>query len=228
MAAVGIALVLRRRQTAPLLLVGYMALHLILTSVAPLHWHRWAIQVLPVLALCSGYGLQTAANRFALRPLVAIVIVGLASVQPISQVLVWDMQQAQTSSRVLGREWILGNLPAGTSLVEEWYGPPLEGTPFPFRIQFSLTEQPIERYALTNWPVVVASSAVYERYFAEADRYPGQVAFYNDLFTRFQLLQQFRVTTLWYNELTWLGGGECNCALHPTRGPVVIRIYRVS
>lgn len=41
---------------------------------------------------------------------------------------------------------------------------------------------------------VVVSSAMYGRYFAEADRYPAQVSFYSRLFTEGRLLHEFKAS----------------------------------
>jgi hypothetical protein len=225
----GIVLVLRRRHPVQLLLIGYVALHLLLISVAALHWHRWAIQVLPVLALCFGYAVQVGVQRFRIPGTLSVLLVGLASVQAICQLIVWDVQQVQESPRVLAREWITDSLAPGTGVAEEWYGPPLDGTPFRVELRLSLSEGSLAQWVKQNYPVVVVSSAVYERYFAEPQRYSREVAFYDRLFAQSQLLHDFRSVAPGLDQLTWLGGGaECNCSLSPTRGPIVIRIYRLA
>ena len=134
-------------------LLAYVAVFLVLISASALHWHRWTIQTLPVLALCGGYALQTGVRRFRLPHLVPIVILGLSSVQLTCQLLLWDLQQSQTSPQVLGREWMMDNLPVGTSVVEEWYGPPLGGTGIRSRLQVSLSEQPLTSYARGGSPL---------------------------------------------------------------------------
>ena len=222
LAGAGMVLMLRRRAAGAWLLVGYVALHLVLISASALHWHRWTIQILPVLALCCGYAVDAIGRRIARRGLGAVVA-GLTSIQLAAQLLVYDLQQLQPPARVVARGWLQHNLAAGTLVPQEWYGPPLEGTGLRTQVRFSLSEQPLASYSGTY---VVASSAVYDRYFREPARYPDQVRFYETLFARATSDTVIRATFEGDRELIWLAGGECSCALHPTRGTPVIRILR--
>jgi 4-amino-4-deoxy-L-arabinose transferase-like glycosyltransferase len=221
LAALGVGLSLWRRTPRHLLLLAYVVVFLVLISASALHWHRWTIQVLPVLALFAGSAVQHLAS---VR--VAVACVAAASIQLVAQLALFDLQQLQPSPRVLARQWLVDHPPpGGTVVVQELYGPPLDGTRITSRARASLAEQRLVDYGSSY---LVASSAVYDRYFAEAARYPGQVAFYEELFGRGRLLAEFRARAPGADVLLFLSGAECNCSLHPTRGAPALRIYAVG
>jgi hypothetical protein len=216
LAAVGVGLSVGRRNRLAMVLVAYVALFLVLISASTLHWHRWTIQVLPVLMLFAGFALQSLPRRLG------VLGVAVASIQLGAQLLVFDLQQLQPSPRVLAREWLVGHATPGASVVSEWYGPPLDGSGLAPRVRFSLADQPLDSYR----GYLVVSSAVYDRYFAEPERYASQVRFYEELFARGRLLAEFRAQGP--KALVGLGGAECNCWLHPTRGAPSLRIYALG
>jgi hypothetical protein len=66
LALAGIGLAVRRRRPRQLLLLLFVATFLATISLSSLHWQRWIIQVLPVLALFTAaalYGLTLRASR---------------------------------------------------------------------------------------------------------------------------------------------------------------------
>lgn len=219
LAAAGVGLSLWRRSPRQLLLVVFVAVYVVGISTSALHWHRWTIQVLPLLALFAGYALQNVPSL----PAAALGTL-VASVQLAAQLVLFDLQQLQPSPRVLARAWLVEHSSPRTGIVSEGYGPPLEGTRLNNRVRFSLSEQRLDSYA----GYVVASSAVYDRYFAEPTRYVRQVEFYEELFGRGQLQAEFHARVPGEEVLRALGGAECNCSLHPTRGAPSLRIYAVG
>jgi 4-amino-4-deoxy-L-arabinose transferase-like glycosyltransferase len=207
----------------------------------------YAIQSLEVRPSRPNFLQQTAAGRRQSRPPASFIrfsaaflgqrvparvlqfgIAGVVSLQVLLQLLIYDAQQAQTPARVLAREWMAANVPADAAVTEEWYGPPLDGSGLHARVRFSLAEQSLQEYARSGLAYLVASSAVYDRYFAEPDRYAEQVSFYQNLIRRGQVLAEFRATFPGEAVLTQLAGGECNCSLPPVRGTPGIRIVQLG
>jgi 4-amino-4-deoxy-L-arabinose transferase-like glycosyltransferase len=220
----------RRRET--LLLLSYLLVHLVAISLSNLHWHRWTIQALPILCLYAGYaGTHFAGHAGASfrRPdlagwLATLLLVG-PSVQLGARLLLFDLQQAQTPPRILAREWLRQHIPPGATVYAEAYGPPLEGISLRanWRSLSSLSERPLGDY--TDNALLVVSSAVYDRYFMEAERYPEQVQFYQQLFDTRDLLAEFRSSVPGENLLETIAGGQCSCSLPPVKGAPSIHIY---
>jgi hypothetical protein len=215
--AVGVALVIWRRQPQQMLLVGFVVTFLTGISLSPLHWQRWIIQILPLLALFAANALNVAiahlSTRFRLTPSVQwglmLSALLLVSARPVYQLVLIDLRQASASTRILAREWILRNLPAGSRIAQDWYTAPLVGTDFVVSEQFSLAiNRTLDDYYRHKYRYLVVSSARYGLYLAEPDRYPSEVAFYQTLFVEGQLLKQFEPST--------------------TRGGPIIRIYELT
>lgn len=226
-ALAGAALILWNRQRIALLLLGYVVLHLVLISASALHWHRWTIQILPIAALCCGYTLQSLLPRLPMRSL-QFGVVGVVSFQLVLQLLIYDAQQVQSPPAVRAREWMAANLPADSAVTEERYGPPLDGTGLRARVRHSLSEKSLQDYVQSGVVYLVASSEVYNHYFAEPHRYPEQVSFYQNLFSREQVIAEFRETLPGDAILALLARGECNCWLFPVRGTPVIRVIQLD
>jgi 4-amino-4-deoxy-L-arabinose transferase-like glycosyltransferase len=225
----GILLAVRARRPGPLLVLGYVAIYIVLISLPELHWHRWIIQILPVLVLYCAQAIVVLA-RLAPRPrVVALVLVAIASVQPAYQLVTFDIQQAATSPSVRAREWILANVARSSRLAVEGYGPPLAGLGLADTTMFTIaTPGGPEDLAARGYRYAVVSSAVYDRYFYEPERYTWEVTFYTALFTRAQLAAEFDSPLPNPALFALIAGAECNCALHPTRGGPSIRIYELS
>jgi hypothetical protein len=197
--AFGAALVVWRRRPEQILLLGLAATYLGVISLSRLHWQRHIIPILPLLALFAAYGLNEiiqrlsahARLRLSMQRGLILVAVLLVAAWPGYQLVLQDIRQARPSARVLAREWIVENLPAGSQIVQEWHAAPLGGTSFEVARQFSLSERPPDDYQRDGFRYLVASSDIYNRFFAEPDRYPGQIAWYEKLFAEGNLLQQF-------------------------------------
>lgn len=213
LAVVGLVVVLRGRESRLLLLVGYAALSLAGMSLATVHWARWTIPILPVLWILAAVGLRTVVER--LRPVlgaraVAIVFAGAVaalSFAPATRVVAMSQLHAVPSTRIVAREWLLANVPPETRLAQEFYTAPLQGTHFVPEELFALSQQPLAYYRKRRFRYLLVSSAVYERFEAEPERYAEQVAFYRDLAAQATLRQEFTPSA--------------------TRGGPVIRVYEL-
>jgi len=216
LALFGVVLAVWRRRPKQILLVGLALVYLVGISLSPLHWKRFIIPVLPLFALFAAYGLNAAIERVsahlnlrlsAQRGLVLLVVL-LVAAWPAYQLVLQDIRLASPSTRVLAREWIVENLPPGSQIAQEYYTAPLAGTDFAVSEQFSLSQRPLDHYYSDGFRYAVVSNAIYERFYAEPDRYSAQVDIYETLFAEGRLLRQFEPSD--------------------TRGGPVIRIYRIE
>src|SRR5579859_2082979 len=199
LAAAGAGLALWRRRLEPLLLLGFVLALLGGASLSALHADRWVIQLLPVLALFAADALETiwlwlsARLRWSQVAQAGVLLsaVALISARPIYQLTLQDIRQASPSTRVLARQWILQNLPAGSRIAEEGYTAPLDNTGLAVKTQDSLaTGETLGDYRQQGYRYLVASNQMYGRYFAEPQRYAAETAFYNQLFKQ-KLLAKF-------------------------------------
>jgi hypothetical protein len=200
LAALGAILIVWKHRPRQVLLFWFSAIFLTGISLSPLHWHRWIIQILPLLALFAAYAVDTIFTFLSTRvclsqsaqTILQASIVLLVSVWPAFQLTVHDIRAASPSTRVLARDWVIRNLPSGSQIAQEWYTVPLAGTDFVILQLVSLTERPsLDAYRADGYPYLVASSSMYDRFLAEPDRYPSEIAFYQTLFAEGELLRQF-------------------------------------
>ncbi|MGB9590385.1 MAG: ArnT family glycosyltransferase [Candidatus Hydrothermia bacterium] len=179
------------------LLVGFVGAFLGGISLSPLHWHRWIIQILPVLALFGASGLYRMGlflSHLSLpRRTILIGLLLLASAWPLWRTIVVGIQGFNPTTRVLAREWILANIPHGSRIAQEAYTAPLGGTDYVVFEQFSLASgRTLEDYSREGYQYLIVSSSMYGRYLAEPERYVNEVGFYQALFSSARLLQEFR------------------------------------
>ncbi len=214
---VGILLVLWGRKPKQILLLGFVATFLAEISLLPLHWQRWVIPVLPLLALFVAYALNASITNLPSRLVwntftqhaILIVAFLIISAVPAYQLVLLDIREFNPTTRILAREWILQNIPGGSQIAQEWYTAPLspsdfagygqnrhskppEANGFFLFERFSLAQdRELEDYYSEGYRYVVVSSAIYGRYLAEPRRYSVESAFYQKLFSEAHLLKQF-------------------------------------
>jgi hypothetical protein len=198
------------------LLLIFTTVFLVEISLLALHWLRWTIQVLPLLALFAAdalsMGMSHLSSSFRLSRswhycvVTAALLAAIAI--PCCQTVLLSIRQANPSTRILSRQWIMQNLPPGSRIAQEWYAAPLGGADYAVSEQVSLAlNRGLEDYNYREYRYLVVSSYVYGRYLAEPQRYYAEVAFYRALFARGRLLREFSPSI--------------------TRGGPVIRIYEL-
>lgn len=221
LAAVGGALY--RRDARQLILLSFMGPLLAAMSLSALHRDRWLIQLLPLLSLFAAAAIgalssrlghlgQAGARREGIRQISLVLAVALVSAQPLARIVQQNLAHTSPSTRVLARDWLLHNLPAGSALAQETYSAAL--SPEDFR---SFVFQPherlspslgphklrlLERYSLAHghtlddyrregYRYLVINSWIAGNYLEEAARYPQETAFYQSLFATGRLIKQF-------------------------------------
>lgn len=189
------------------LLLLYFAAFVALISLSALHWARWLIPVLPVVLLFAAAGLDAFARaaaarlRWSGRRGQAIFAAGLAALMllPLGRLIRLDIRHVGPNTRLEARAWMVEHLPPGSHILQESYGAPLGGTTF---VEEAIRAVPdaipaggdLDSLRERGYDYVVASSDIYNRFFAEAERYPSEVAFYERLFTGGSLVQEFAPT----------------------------------
>lgn len=197
-----------KHRLRPLLLFLFAGVFLLGISLSPLHWHRWIIPILPVTLLAAAVALdrtvtwaargrsaRTAAWLFGAGVVLLVAWTGARAV-------LLDIRGANGNTRIEARAWMVENLPAGSRLLQEPYGAALVGTGL---VGTGLAADEVPSLAQVGdmrlvrergYDYAVASSDIYNRYFAEAARYPDEVAYYTALFESGDLVAEF--APAWY------------------------------
>ncbi|MEW6271104.1 MAG: glycosyltransferase family 39 protein [Thermodesulfobacteriota bacterium] len=199
-AAAGIVLAAWRRNVAAALVLLSVVSFLVAISTASLHWQRWLVQIVPLLALFAAAALVALARGVAALSgggrrvelgLVALLTV-LASAEPALAYFRFSALQARPSTRLVAREWIAANLPAGSTIAADFYTAPLHDTPLEADYRFSLAaEGELEDYRRAGYDYLMVSDAIYGRYRREPRRYAREVAFYDALQREGRLVKRF-------------------------------------
>jgi 4-amino-4-deoxy-L-arabinose transferase-like glycosyltransferase len=212
------ALAVWRRQIPQILLLSFVVVYLAGISLSGLHWLRWALFVLPVLALFVAEGLRLLAWFLAERVVkrahwYAYLFIGLVllfSVRPAYETVLHDIRQSRPSTRILAREWLLAHAPPNSKIGQEWYTAPLAGTHFEVVMRNSLADDQrlLSDYYEEGFDYLVVSSGMYWRFYANPERSAPQISFYDSLAVEAVLVQQFSPSRV--------------------RGGPTIKIYRLS
>ena len=120
---------LRREGWRPAIVAGPAILFWLVMGAAKTHFPRFALAMLPVLALSAARWLDHMAWRPRRR---AVLLAGGMLVMagpPLAASVAWDLRAAPPDTRTLATSWIERNVPAGARVLSENYGPRLAYTP---------------------------------------------------------------------------------------------------
>ncbi len=197
-AFVGIGFIMLRRQLEAGLLLLFSAAFLVAISLSALHWHRWIIPIMPYLALFTAngvYGLVALARQRAGWPpriavWLVVLLIGVLAVWPAWRLTLLDIRQANDDTRLIAREWMVANLPEGSRILQEPYSAPLQNTSLQTtEVIRSLADEDAQSARSQSehdyWAI---SSTIYDRFYAEAERYPKEIEFYETLFAQGKLV----------------------------------------
>jgi len=174
-AVVGVAIALRRRTHADLVLLAFVAAYAVYLLPLGAHFGRYVLPLIPVLAVLAGRSRLLAALAFML------VLVPLA----------WSVGDARDLTRTDTREqaaaWVETAVPAGAARIA------LDPSTLPLddrdaiRLELPGPGRPsdprrdLARLRRLGVDYVVVSGAVTDRVLAARDRYPREAAFYDAL-----------------------------------------------
>jgi hypothetical protein len=210
-----------RRWPWAVVLASFVVPYLLLVGSWAMRAERYLVPVVPVLIalavamlpvlIPSGWKPRA---RSALGALIAVVLTA-----PLVAALPSHVSRDQSDTRSQAREWIEKNIPAGSFIVTEAYGPHLYGPHMIWRLDddvrrrvfqansdrpyFAVQELPMyqvdpersgvfyDHDVLAMADVVVITDAVRERYRRDPIRYSRQVAFYRNLENAYDLVKEW-------------------------------------
>jgi len=210
LAGLGILWTLFKGKKRELLLLCFPLIYFLAIGLGRLRWARWIIPVIPFMAIFAGMFLQKIIDalpkaNFLQRNkdfLLAIIAI-LLTINLTYKIICHDYLISHKDTRTYCKEWVENNIPGGSKIAQEKYtcqiwkpGLPsrwdFSNTLFDITRKFSLSEKPFEYYMEEGFDYLLVSSFQYDRYFAESAKYPKNVNFYNMLFKKGELIQEFR------------------------------------
>lgn len=222
----GMAYAAVRRRRWALVFFAFIVPYAIAISTWSMRADRYALPVLPMLFLFAATLMadiwrhsRVARIPYGVRATGAVVVVALMCA-PLAIAYGELVKRRGSDTRTLAKAWIEANVPAGSFVVMEGYGPELFGPQqlwtqdvdvrenltrrladekvygvLPLQMFQTMPERSEVYYDLSLYrlaDVVVTSSSIKSRYTKEPDRFPTQSAFYDSLNSRFQKLQEFK------------------------------------
>jgi 4-amino-4-deoxy-L-arabinose transferase-like glycosyltransferase len=237
-------MVFRRRREMALLAsfpLVYLAFFLMGSS---LFYARFAIPMLPFIALFAGYAVVYAAHAARVvvpRWGVAIIAVAIIALM-VAPSVVLDVRhdsllRAEDTRLLLGR-WVEQNIPPGSKIGLEGYtfldsegkqtGP--KGIQYSLRVVPSLRVSPPDFYVQEKYDYLIVSSFVYDRYLLSPETKVSAIQAYQEFDRRFQLVASFSPTSDGH-ALPFLMDEEITpiyTVLDRDRPGPTLKVYRVS
>ena len=197
-AVAGWVLLLARDRWLCLALSAFALAYYALLAGQTVRFERNLVPLLPLLAIFAGLALAEAVRAVSValplapqRAAGAAVLLALVGGWPLYRTTRYDYLMSQTDTRTTAATWMDRNLPAGATLCQEAYAPPVDSARFVLSNTWALANEPLSAYRGRGCDYLVASSLMYGRYVSQPERYPAKAAFYSELFASWPLVAKF-------------------------------------
>ncbi|MCO5185681.1 MAG: glycosyltransferase family 39 protein [Anaerolineae bacterium] len=190
-AVVGTVFLFTRRTTTRLVVFAFIPLYMIEITLHALHWLRWLLPLHPLLSLLAAVGIVEGVRLAAAQyhwperrtRYVTLLLTALILLLPVYRTTLMTIRHQQPTTNLLAREWIQNHIEPGTRIAQERYGAPLDPGLYDELAVFALgqEEHTVDDYRRDGIAYLVISSAMYDRFLAEPERYVTEAAFYNEL-----------------------------------------------
>jgi 4-amino-4-deoxy-L-arabinose transferase-like glycosyltransferase len=217
LAVAGLAWALWRRTRLDLMLAPYVIVYFVYIGTWKELADRYLLVIVPPLLLLAARVCVELVDLARPRTrrvavLVAVAVLAVAITLPLADSIAFDRALSGTDTREVAREWIQQNVPAGSLIGVENYGPPLVREdvldhyraagldPVAYRLlrlKLPAPETPdrsrdLQRLRRQGVEYVITSSRVRDRVLAAPEEYPTIVAFYAQLDAQAELVREFR------------------------------------
>ncbi|UCE01856.1 MAG: glycosyltransferase family 39 protein [Candidatus Latescibacterota bacterium] len=215
--------VLWRRHAWALVLTIFPAVYVALISSFSMKAERYILPLMPIACVLAGAFVQEMLSRRLARPVVrtaAAAVITLLLAAPSFVAYARGLPRLRGDTRTLAREWIETNVPSGSYVVSETYGPEplsvIELSNMAAEVREHISEAISETriYAMLPIPMlqvrpelmsvfydldlyddvadyIVTSSSVSSRYRKDPEKFHQQIAFYDELEERYELAREF-------------------------------------
>ena len=167
----------------------YGVIYWIIISMLALHWERWALPmyITPNFLVAIGvtYLIHLSKGKKIIKYLIFLLVLIFISYQFIYS-LSSSIKLSFTDTRVIAIEFCRDNDITSVNSVFEGYTP--------FNPQFPDMIFDFENMPNDEIKYVILSSQMYQRYFAEPDRYHEEIKFYDDIRSSYSLIYEISPT----------------------------------
>lgn len=198
-AAIGVVALVRSHPRPALVLVAYAGSYLVGVSASPLHWDRYIIPLVPIVAIFAVAGAQAIGSVLAGvvdrrerrgGVVAAVVIIGLLLTPSVADTAAAVRQHAGPSTRAVATDWVTQNLPPGSRIAQEISTTYLPDAPDQVLRVFALADRTLDRYRADGYRYLISTTGIIDR-FADQARYPREHAFYETLAATGRLVASF-------------------------------------
>lgn len=160
----------------------------LLPKKSPLMWHTRA----KPLARSDSHSLWRGARQQHLALLICLLLVVIVVAVPFWRTVDAARHITGVDSREMARQWIEPNVPHGTRIAVESYGPFVDPRAYQVLGVLQMRDHPIDWYLERSYSYLIFSSGMYGRYYADPGRYGQQIADYDKLFGACTATHTFR------------------------------------
>jgi len=205
LALFGVVLFWRRDSRKAALLLSFFLCYFGFMSSMDLFFVRWVVPAMPFVALSAAYGLEALLATGPVRAsrLVAIGLVFLVLLQPAVYSLRLDWLLNQKDTRQEANEWAERAIPPGSKVAVEAFSL-LDQESLAFRatlqqreieLEWRATMHDLQYYRSQGFNYLAISSFMYDRAYAQPDKYADRIEFYQQLDRELPLVATFSPRT---------------------------------
>lgn len=203
----GVLLGLVRRKRKDLILIVYPLVLFVLVGSWKSMAARYLLPLTPFLVLLGAVFLDALLAKISVlsnkedspSPLRALgsrglhwAVIVLVLFPSVVKVVKLDYLLTQKDTRTLAKEWIYENLPRGSTLALESYGPPVSPDDFNLLRRHTLGNVHLDWLAQRNVEYVIVNDIMYARFTRFPEEFPKQANFYRSLEEEALLIKTFR------------------------------------
>lgn len=201
---------LRTANKSSILLLLFPLIYYLLMGSTRHYFARYAIPLIPFLALFAAEALAATAvwlkhRQPRLARSLAAVLILFAMVQPFVQSIRHNILLTREDTRTLAKKWVESNILTGAKIAVDWqtYGPPLSTTdktvPHSNRVfdvthlgGTGLADHPLNWYQQQGFDYLITSSFIYDIPLVFEEENEKRQAFYKSLDQNLELVQEIR------------------------------------
>jgi len=197
LAFIGLGVAVYRLQPATVIVASFVLIFWVGISLPALHWQRWLIPILPLWALFAASGLMIIIKKLPLNvPKSQLWLLALVTISlwPSYHLVLDGTRLMGNNTRTLARHWVFENIPPDAHLATEAYTAFFRNqSRYQIKTSFSLAqlEGSLDQAYHQDIRYVLVSSEIYNRIYAEPERYGTQIERYETLFANEILVKEF-------------------------------------